>query len=116
MAILLAILLAVTIISTGFTTNSAFAHSKKAKVSCYDLAIDLVSWDGMYRYIDDDDLAVLEDVFGEDPKDDLDPASSDDIIDEHMQDILDDFKDAKCKKHIKKSMAKWIEDKVDFER
>lgn len=44
----LAILLAVTIISAGFTTNSAFAHSKKAKVSCYDLAINLVSWDGMY--------------------------------------------------------------------
>lgn len=111
----LAILLAVTIISAGFTTNSAFAHSKKAKVSCYDLAIDLVSWDGMYRYIDDDDLAALEDVFGEDPKDDLDPASFDDIIDEHMEDILDDFKDAKCKKHIDKDLKKWIRN-VDFER
>ena len=40
----LAILLAVTIISAGFT-NSAYADSKKAKVGCYDFAIDIVSWD-----------------------------------------------------------------------
>ena len=110
----LAILLAVTIISAGFTTNSAFAHSKKAKVSCYDLAIDLVSWDGMYAYIDDDDLADLEDAFGDDNE--VDPASFDDIIDEHMEDLLDDFEDAKCKKHIEKDLRKWIKKYVDFER
>ena len=114
MGIPLAILLILTITTAGFT-NSAFAHSKKVKVSCIDLAIDLVSWDGMYAYIDDDDLAALEDVFGDDPDNDLDPASFDDIIDEHMEDILDDFKDAKCKKHIEKDQRKWIK-KVNFER
>jgi hypothetical protein len=107
-------LLILTITTAGFT-NSAFAHNKKVKVSCIDLAIDLVSWDGMYAYIDDDDLAALEDVFGDDPDNDLDPASFDDIIDEHMEDILDDFKDAKCKKHIEKDLRKWIK-KVNFER
>jgi hypothetical protein len=116
MGIPLAVLLTLTITTAGLTTtNSAYADSKKAKVSCYDLAIDLVSWDGMYRYIDDDDLAALEDDFGDDPKDDLDPASFDDIIDEHMEDILDDFKDAKCKKHIDKDLKKWMRT-VDFER
>jgi hypothetical protein len=110
----LAILLILTITTVGFT-NSAFAHSKKAKVGCYDLAINLVSWDGLYRYIDDDDLTALEDVFGDDPKDDLDPASFDKIIDRHMEDVLDDFKDAKCKKHIDKDLKKWIRN-VDFEK
>lgn len=43
------------------------------------------------------------------------PASFDDIIDEHMEDILDDFKDAKCKKHIDKDLKKWIRN-VDFEK
>ena len=89
MALSLVMLLTITIISAGF--NSAYADSKKVKINCKDLAIDLVSWDGMYRYIDDDDLAALEDVFGEEPDSALDPASFDDIIDEHMEYILDDF-------------------------
>ncbi len=62
----LAILLTVTIISAGFT-NSAYAHGSKVKdVGCKDLAIDLVSWDALYEYIDDDDLTAIEDDFGDD--------------------------------------------------
>ena len=110
----LAVLLTITIISTGFTSNSAYADSKKVKIKCKDLAIDLISWNSLYRGVDDDELAAIEDDYGDD--NDVKPASFDDIIDDHMEDILDDFKDANCKKHIKKSMAKWIEDKVDFER
>lgn len=109
----LAVLLTVTIISAGFT-NSAYAHGSKVKVDCKDLAIDLISWNSLYRGVDDDELAAIEDDYGDD--NDVKPASFDDIIDDHMEDLLDDFEDAKCKKHIKKSMAKWIEDKVDFER
>ena len=109
----LAILLTLTMTTAGFT-NSAFADHKKVKVSCIDLAIDLVSWDGMYAYIDDDDLADLEDAFGDDNE--VDPASFDDIIDDHMEDLLDDFEDAKCKKHIEKDLKKWIKKYVDFEK
>jgi len=106
-------LLTITILSAGF--NSAYSDSKKAKIKCEDLAIDLVSWDGLYRYIDDDDLAALEDDFGDDPDSALDPASFDDIIDEHMEDILDDFYDDKCKKHIDHDLKEWVKD-ITFER
>ena len=109
----LAILLILTITTAGFT-NSAFAHSKKVKVSCIDLAIDPISWDEMYEYIDGDDLADLEAAFGDDNEVDL--ASFDDIIDDHIEDLLDDFEDAKCKKHIDKDLRKWIKKYVDFER
>jgi hypothetical protein len=112
MGLSLVMLLTVTIISAGF--NSAYAHGSKVKVDCKDLAIDLISWNSLYRGVDDDELAAIEDDYGDD--NDVKPASFDDIIDDHMEDLLDDFEDAKCKKHIKKSMAKWIEDKVDFER
>jgi hypothetical protein len=110
----LAVLLTLTIISAGFTTNSAYADNKKVKVDCKDLAIDLISWNSLYKGVDEDELAAIEDDYGDD--NDVKPASFDDIVDDHMEDLLDDFEDAHCKNHIKKSMAKWIEDKVDFER
>ena len=113
MGIPLAVLLKITIISAEFT-NSAYAHGSKVKVGCKDLAIDLISWNSLYKGVDEDELAAIEDDYGDD--NDVKPASFDDITDDHREDILDDFKDANCKKHIKKSMAKWIEDKVDFER
>jgi hypothetical protein len=68
----------------------------------------------MYAYIDDEDLADLEDAFGDDNE--VDPASFKDIIDDHMEDLLNDFKDEKCKKHIDKDLRKWIKKYVDFER
>jgi hypothetical protein len=113
MGIPLATLLILTITTSGFT-NSVFADGKKVKVSCIDLAIDLISWDGMYAYIDDDDLADLEDTFGDDNE--VDPASFKDIIDDHMEDLLDDFEDKKCQKHIDKDLREWIKKHVNFER
>lgn len=107
----LAILLTITIISAGF--NSAYAHGSKAKVGCKDIAIGLISWNSLYKGVTDEELAAIEDDYGDD--NDVKPASFDDIIDDHMEDLLDDFEDANCK-HIKKSMEEWIEDKVDFER
>jgi hypothetical protein len=108
----LAILLILTITTAGFT-NSAYAHGSKAKVGCKDLAIGLISWNSLYKGVTDEELAAIEDDYGDD--NDVKPASFDDIIDDHMEDLLDDFEDANCK-HIKKSMEEWIEDKVDFER
>lgn len=108
----LAILLTITIISAGFA-NSAYAHGSKAKVGCKDLDIAIVSWDGLYKYIDLDDLTDLEDAFGDDNE--VDPASLDDIIDEHMEELLDNFEDANCK-HLDDDLEDWIDDKVDFEK
>jgi hypothetical protein len=63
--LLLAILLTITIISVGLT-NSAYVHGSKVKVGCKDLAIDLISWDAVYKYIDIDDLTDIEDAFCDD--------------------------------------------------
>lgn len=113
-------LLMLTIIAGGLLvlnpSNSVYADSKNAKVSCKDLAVALISWDGLYAYIDDDDITDLEDDFGDDPNNDVDPSSFDDIVDDHMEDVLDDFEDAKCKNHISDDNEDWIEEEVDFER
>jgi hypothetical protein len=63
--LLLAILLTITIISAGLT-NSTYVHGSKVKVGCKDLAIDLISWDAVYKYIDIDDLTDIEDAFCDD--------------------------------------------------
>ncbi len=110
---ILALLLTTAIVSTGLA-NTVYAHGNKVEqVGCKDLAIALVSWDGLYKYIDLDDLTDLEDDFGDDNE--VDPASFDDIVDDHMGDLLDDFEDANCK-HLDEDLEDWIEEKVDFER
>lgn len=58
----------------------------------------------MYAYIDYVDFADLEDALDNDNE--VDPASLEDIIDDRMDDLLDNFKDAKCKKHIEKDLRK----------
>lgn len=60
----------------------------------------------MYAYIDYVDFADLEDALDNDNE--VDPASLEDIIDDRMEDLLDNFKDAKCKKHIEKDLRKQI--------
>jgi hypothetical protein len=113
-------LLMLTIIAGGLLvlnpSNSVYADSNNAKVSCKDLAVALISWDGLYAYIDGDDITDLEDDFGDDPNNDVDPSSFDAIVDDHMEDVLDDFNDADCKKHISDDNKDWIEEEVDFER
>ncbi|MGH9982275.1 MAG: hypothetical protein ACRD6U_12070 [Nitrososphaeraceae archaeon] len=108
----LAILLTISIISAGFTT-SAYAHGSKVKVGCKDLAIGLISWNSLHKGVTEDELAAIEDDYGHDNE--VDPASFDDIIDEHMEELLDDFEDANCK-HLDDDLEEWIEEKVDFER
>ncbi|HET6716559.1 MAG TPA: hypothetical protein VFG90_05470 [Nitrososphaeraceae archaeon] len=107
------ILLIINALGNGL--NSAYAKHDTVRVDCKDLAIDLISWDGLYGYINDDDLADLEDDFADDPDNDVDPSSFDDIIDEHMEDLLDDFEDSKCEKHINEDLEEWVED-IDFEK
>jgi hypothetical protein len=114
MGLSLVMLLTITILSAG--VNSAYSDSKKVKIKCSDLAVALISWDGLYAYIDDDDITDLEDDFGDDPNNDVDPSSFNDIVDDHMEDILDDFEDKNCEKHTSDDNEDWIEEEVDFER
>lgn len=89
----MAILLTTSIISAGFT-NPAYAKSSKVKVDCTEVAIALISWDALYKYIDLDDLTAIEDAFGDDNEVEL--ASFNEIIDDHMEELLDDYEDANC--------------------
>ena len=112
-------LLLLTIMTGGLLvlnpSNSVYADDE-AEVNCKDLAVALISWDGLYAYIDGDDITDLEDDFGDDPNNDVDPSSFDDIIDDHMEDMLDDYEDENCEKHISDDNEDWVEDEVDFER
>lgn len=108
----LAVLLTLTIIIVGFTTNSAYAHSSKVKVGCKDLALDLITWDQLYYAADGEEVAASEDDLADD---DIEPSLYRDIIDEHMEELLDDFEDAKCK-HLDKDIKEFVDDHVDFER
>ena len=109
----MAILITSSIISAGFT-NPAYAKSSKVKVDCTEVAITLISWDALYKYINLDDLTAIEDAFGDDNE--VDPASFDEIIDDHMEELLDDFEDANCDKSVDDDLVDWIDDNVDFER
>ena len=80
LGITLEILITSSIISAGFT-NPAYAKSSKVKVDCTEVAITLISWDALYKYIDLDDLTAIEDAFGDDNE--VNPASFDEIIDDH---------------------------------
>jgi hypothetical protein len=113
LGITLAILITSSIISAGFT-NPAHAKSSKVRVDCTEVAITLISWDALYKYIDLDDLTAIEDAFGDDNE--VNPASFDEIIDDHMEELLDDFEDANCDKSVDDDLVDWIDDNVDFER
>ena len=114
MGISLAVLLTVTIISAGFTTiNYAYAHSSKVKnVGCKDLALTLITWDQLYFIGDGEEIAASEDDLA---GDDIKPSLYKKIIDEHLEELLDDFEDAKCK-HLDKDIKEYVERHVDFKR
>ena len=85
--------------TTGFT-NSIFADRKNTRVSCIDLA--KLGWNVcIHRLLW---FRGPWDAHGDDNE--VDPASHEDIIDDHMEDLLDDFEEAKCKKHIEKDLRK----------
>jgi hypothetical protein len=91
LAIPLAVMLATTILSGGFIIT-AYAHDKKVKVGCKDLALALITWDQMAPLVDDDDIAENEHVLNEHG---IKPDLYQDIVDDHLEDLLDDVQD-KC--------------------
>jgi len=104
---------AVVAIGSAFPVlGNAYADSSKVKVGCKDLALDLITWDQLYPLVDDDDIAENEHILNDEG---IQPDTYTAIIDDHLNDLLDDFKDAKCK-HVDKDIKEYIDDRVDFKR
>lgn len=49
-------------------------------------------------------------AFGDDNE--VNPASFDEIIDDHMEELLDDFEDANCDKSVDDDLVDWLDDNV----
>jgi hypothetical protein len=60
-AVPLAILLAITIVSSGGFVGWVYAH-ENLKVDCKDLALALFTWDRAFGMLDSDDVAEIEHI------------------------------------------------------
>jgi hypothetical protein len=107
----LTVLLTITIISAGFTTNSAYAHGK-TKVGCLDLGLALITWDQLYYDADKDDLEDFEDVLDDE---DIEPNEYEDIIEDNMEDLWSKFA-SKCEDTVDEEIVEKFEEDVDFNR
>lgn len=85
----LAILLAITVVSSGFI-DSTYATHNNAKVGCKDLALALITWDQLVAVAAADDIAENEHVLNEQG---VEPDLYEDIIDDHLEELLDDVED-----------------------
>lgn len=86
----IAILLAFGIISSSFA-GSAYGNHNQVKVGCKDLALTLITWDQLLALAPADDIAENEhelNVKG------VEPDLYEDIINRHLDDLLDDIDDA----------------------
>lgn len=93
--------------------GSAYADSSsKLKVGCKDLALALITWDQLYPLVDDDNIAENEHILNDEG---INPDTYTAIIDHHLNDLLDDFEDAKCN-HLGNDIKDYIDDRVDFKR
>ena len=83
----LAILLVFSIISIGLL-ESAYGSHNRVKVGCKDLALTLITWDQMLPLVPEDDIAENEHQLNENG---VEPDTYQDIIDRHINDLLDDI-------------------------
>lgn len=84
-ALALSVLLAFAIVSNGFIV-SAFESHNKVKVGCKDLALTLKTWDQLLALAPADDIAENEhELNGKGVEPDL----YEDIINRHLDDLLD---------------------------
>jgi hypothetical protein len=82
----LTVLLVFAIVSTGFI-GSAYGSHNKAKVGCKDLALTLITWDQLLALAPADDIAENEHELNEKG---VEPDLYKDIINRHLDDLLDD--------------------------
>ena len=111
MGLSLAILLTVTLISAGFTTNSAYAHGK-TKVGCLDLGLALITWDQLYFDAEENDLEDFEDVLDDE---NIEPNEYEDIIEDNMEDLWSKFA-SNCEDTVDRPVVEKFEEDVDFNR
>jgi hypothetical protein len=83
----LAIFLVFSIISIGLL-ESAYGSHNRVKVGCKDLALTLITWDQMLPLVPEDDIAENEHQLNENG---VEPDTYQDIIDRHINDLLDDI-------------------------
>ena len=84
-ALALSVLLAFAIVSNGFI-GSAFESHNKVKVGCKDLALTLKTWDQLSALAPADDIAENEHELNEKG---VEPDLYEDIINRHLDDLLD---------------------------
>ena len=85
----LGILLIVSIVSLGFI-DSTYAANKNVKVGCKSLALDLITWDQLLGVVSEQDIVDNEHELNEEG---VEPDLYEDIIDEHLEDLLDEVED-----------------------
>lgn len=86
----LTLLLVTCLISSGFI-NSAYGNHNRVKVGCKDLALTLITWDQLLALAPSDDIAENEHQLNENG---VEPDLYREIIDRHLEDLLDDIDDA----------------------
>jgi hypothetical protein len=106
-AIPLVVMLTITILSGGFIITG-YAHNKKVKVGCKDLALSLITWDQLAPLVDSDDIAENEHILNDKG---IHPDVYQDIVYHHLDDLLDDVQD-KCN-NLSDSIDDTVDD-VDF--
>jgi len=85
-ALSLTVLFSFALVSNGFI-GSAFGSHNKVKVGCKDLALTLITWDQLLALAPADDIAENEHELNEKG---VEPDLYKDIINRHLDDLLDD--------------------------
>lgn len=107
------LLLIISLVSTGFI-DWAYGSHNRVKVGCKDLALTLITWDQMLPLVPEDDIAENEHQLNENG---VEPDLYRDIINRHLEDLLDDIDDAldddKCD-NLDNDIEEMIDD-IDFD-
>jgi hypothetical protein len=85
-ALSLTVLFSFALVSNGFIA-SAFGSHNKVNVGCKDLALTLITWDQLLALAPADDIAENEHELNEKG---VEPDLYKDIINRHLDDLLDD--------------------------
>lgn len=109
----LTVFLAIVIGSSAFI-GIAFGSHNQIKVGCKDLALTLITWDQLFALVPSDDIAENEHELNENG---VEPDFYEDIIDRHLEDLLDDIDDAlddnKCN-NLDNDIEEMLDD-IDFD-
>jgi hypothetical protein len=106
--VVLVVLLAITIVTTGFVT-SAYASHNTVKVDCKDLAMALITWDELLDVADEEDIVDIEHFLADE---DVSQVLLKVLVDRHLEDLLDEVED-KCN-NLDNNIEEFLDDHVKF--